>query len=57
MLTKGMMKETQEVGLCVNSSLPHQGASPDCMMYDPKPNSKFGGFEILPDKNPGIWST
>ena len=44
MLTKSMVKETElnikEVGLCVNPSLPHLGASLDRMVYDPKSSSK-----------------
>ena len=36
----------KEVGLCVNPSLPHLGASLDRMVYDPKSSSKFGGLEV-----------
>ena len=35
-----------EVGLCVNPSLPHLGASLDRVVFDPMSNEKFGGVEI-----------
>ena len=35
-----------EVGLCVNPSLPHLGASLDRAVFDPMSNEKFGGVEI-----------
>jgi hypothetical protein len=36
----------KEVGLCVNPSLPHLGASLDRMVHDPQSESKFGGLEV-----------
>ena len=35
-----------EVGLCVNPSIPHLGASLDRVVFYPMSNDKFGGVEI-----------
>ena len=42
-----------EVGLCVNPSLPHLGASLDRVVFDPMSNDKFGGVEIKTNPKAG----
>ena len=42
-----------EVGLCVNPSLPHLGASLDHVVFDPMSNDKFGGIEIKTNPKAG----
>ena len=42
-----------EVGLCVNPSLPHLGASLDRIVFDPMSNEKYGGLEIKTNPKAG----
>jgi len=42
-----------EVGLCVNLSLPHLGASLDRVVSNPMSNDKFGGVEIKTNPKAG----
>ncbi|KAL9980086.1 hypothetical protein ACROYT_G008629 [Oculina patagonica] len=59
MYVKTMHKEgntglrVAEVGLCVNPSLPHLGASLDRVVFDPMSNDKFGGLEIKTNPKAG----
>ena len=46
MHSEGKAVELFDVGLCVNPSLPHLGASLDRGVYDPSCESKYGGLEV-----------
>ena len=44
-----------EVGLCVNPSLPHLGASLDRIVFDPMSIEKYGGLEIKLTQRQAPW--
>jgi hypothetical protein len=46
MISEGKSVQLFDVGLCVNPSLPHLGASLDRGVYDPSSESKYGGLEV-----------